>query len=100
MVAGPVVLIHGWPLSAQAWAPQVAVLQAAGFRVVVYDHDTLADDPVGPLTPDKAQHNRQALAQDRGAHFDGFTRNFFSAHGLNVSHAQVFNDALLNFMQA
>jgi pimeloyl-ACP methyl ester carboxylesterase len=54
-----VVLIHGWPLSAQAWAPQVSVLQAAGYRVVAYDrrgfgrsdkpdadysYDTLADD--------------------------------------------------------
>ena len=52
-------LIHGWPLSAQAWEPQVAVLQAAGYRVVAYDrrgfgrsdkpesgysYDTLADD--------------------------------------------------------
>lgn len=26
----PVVLIHGWPLSSQAWAPQAAALQAAG----------------------------------------------------------------------
>ncbi|MBC7683099.1 MAG: alpha/beta hydrolase [Ferruginibacter sp.] len=55
----PLVLIHGWPLSAQAWEPQVAVLQAAGYRVVAYDrrgfgrsdkpesdysYDTLADD--------------------------------------------------------
>jgi non-heme chloroperoxidase len=55
----PVVLIHGWPLSAQAWEPQVAVLRDAGFRVVAYDrrgfgrsdkpesgygYDTLADD--------------------------------------------------------
>jgi pimeloyl-ACP methyl ester carboxylesterase len=54
-----VVLIHGWPLSAQAWAPQVPVLKAAGYRVVAYDrrgfgrsdkpetgydYDTLADD--------------------------------------------------------
>ena len=54
-----VVLIHGWPLSAQAWAPQVSVLEAAGYRVVAYDrrgfgcsdkpesgysYDTLADD--------------------------------------------------------
>lgn len=53
------VLIHGWPLSAEAWAPQTAVLQAAGYRVVAYDrrgfgrsdkpessygYDTLADD--------------------------------------------------------
>jgi pimeloyl-ACP methyl ester carboxylesterase len=55
----PVVLIHGWPLTAQAWAPQVSVLQAAGYRVVTYDrrgfgrsdkpssgydYDVLADD--------------------------------------------------------
>ncbi len=55
----PVVLIHGWPLSAQAWQPQVSVLQAAGYRVVAYDrrgfgrsdkpesgysYDALADD--------------------------------------------------------
>jgi non-heme chloroperoxidase len=55
----PVLLIHGWPLSAQAWEPQVSVLRAAGYRVVAYDRrgfgrsdkpasdysfDTLADD--------------------------------------------------------
>ena len=55
----PVVLIHGWPLSAQAWDPQVSVLHAAGYRVVAYDrrgfgrsdkpesgysYDVLADD--------------------------------------------------------
>jgi non-heme chloroperoxidase len=55
----PVLLIHGWPLSAQAWQPQVSVLHAAGYRVVAYDrrgfgrsekpesgysYDALADD--------------------------------------------------------
>ena len=55
----PVVLIHGWPLSAQAWEPQLSVLEAAGYRVVSYDrrgfgrsdkpesgysYDVLADD--------------------------------------------------------
>ena len=55
----PVLLIHGWPLSAQAWEPQVSVLEAAGYRVVAYDrrgfgrsdkpesgysYDALADD--------------------------------------------------------
>jgi pimeloyl-ACP methyl ester carboxylesterase len=33
----PVVLIHGWPLSAQAWEPQVPALLAAGYRVIAYD---------------------------------------------------------------
>lgn len=54
-----VVLIHGWPLSGEAWAPQVAALTEAGYRVITYDrrgfgrsdkpengydYDTLADD--------------------------------------------------------
>ncbi len=55
----PVVLIHGWPLSAEAWASQAGALRDAGYRVVAYDrrgfgrsekpedgydYDTLADD--------------------------------------------------------
>jgi pimeloyl-ACP methyl ester carboxylesterase len=148
----PVVLIHGWPLSAKAWEPQVSELQAAGYRVVAYDrrgfgrsdkpesgydYDMLADDldrvmdecgledatlvgfsmgggeaaryvtrhgesrlksivfasavppyllktadnPDGPLTPEKAQESRHALEQDRNAYFQKFTTNFFSAKG-------------------
>ena len=156
----PVVLIHGWPLSAQAWEPQVAALRAAGYRVVAYDrrgfgrsdkpesgysYDMLADDlqrvldqcelqdvtlvgfsmgggevaryvtrfgqtrlnsvvfaaavppylmktadnPDGPLTPEKAQQKREAFEQDREAYFDEFTTNFFSANGvLLVTQAQ------------
>ncbi len=33
----PVVLIHGWPLSARAWEPQIAALVDAGHRVIAYD---------------------------------------------------------------
>ena len=156
----PVVLIHGWPLSAQAWQPQVAVLQAAGYRVVAYDrrgfgrsdkpasgyrYDVLADDlqrvmdqcglqdvtlvgfsmgggevaryiarhgqsrlhgvvfaaavppclmksadnPDGPLTPEKAQAMKQALERDRTAFFEQFTQDFFSANGvLQVTESQ------------
>ena len=55
----PVVLIHGWPLSGEAFAANVPVLTAAGYRVVTYDrrgfgrsdkaadgydYDTLASD--------------------------------------------------------
>jgi pimeloyl-ACP methyl ester carboxylesterase len=156
----PVVLIHGWPLSAQAWEPQVSVLRDAGYRVVAYDrrgfgrsdkpesgysYDTLADDlqrvmdqcelqdvtlvgfsmgggevarfigrhgesrlrsvvfaaavppylmrtadnPEGPLAPEKAQQTKRALQEDRASFFDLFTKDFFSAHGvLQVSEAQ------------
>lgn len=155
-----VVLIHGWPLSAQAWEPQLSALEAAGYRVVAYDRrgfgrsdkpeagygfDTLADDlqrvmdqcglqdvtlvgfsmgggevaryvarhgqsrlrsvvfaaavppylmktadnPEGPLTPEKAQQKKLALEQDRNGYFDAFTTNFFSANGvLQVTESQ------------
>jgi non-heme chloroperoxidase len=33
----PVVLIHGYPLSGASWEKQVAVLLAAGHRVITYD---------------------------------------------------------------
>ena len=156
----PVVLIHGWPLSSQAWEPQTSVLRAADYRVVAYDrrgfgrsdkpesgysYDLLADDlhrvldqcglqdvtlvgfsmgggevaryiarrgesrlhsvvfaaavppylmktadnPEGPLSPEKALQMRKALAQDRSSFFDQFTKDFFSANGvLQVSESQ------------
>ncbi|HEX7655624.1 MAG TPA: alpha/beta hydrolase [Sphingomonas sp.] len=55
----PVVLIHGWPLSADSWDPQMQALAEAGFRAIAYDrrgfgrsgqpwsgydYDTLSDD--------------------------------------------------------
>ncbi len=156
----PVVLIHGWPLSSQAWQPQVAALREGGFRVIAYDrrgfgrsdrpasgygYDTLADDleqvmaqcglqdatlvgfsmgggevaryvtrhgesrlrsvvfaaavqpyllktadnPDGPLTPEKAGEKSAAFERDRSAYFEQFTTAFFSAHGvLQVTEAQ------------
>ncbi|MFI1995890.1 alpha/beta fold hydrolase [Actinoplanes sp. NPDC020271] len=33
----PVVLIHGWPLSARSWEAQIAPLVEAGKRVITYD---------------------------------------------------------------
>jgi non-heme chloroperoxidase len=55
----PVVLLHGWPLSADMWDPQMMALAEAGYRAIAYDrrgfgrsdqpwhgydYDTLADD--------------------------------------------------------
>jgi non-heme chloroperoxidase len=156
----PVVLIHGWPLSAESWAAQIPSLRDAGFRVIAYDrrgfgrsekpdhgydYDTLTDDlaglvldldlhdavlvgfsmgggevaryvslygqdrlrgvvfaaavppclmktadnPDGPLTPEKAKEKEAALKADRNKYFDDFTRNFFSANDeLQVDEAQ------------
>ena len=33
----PVVLVHGWPLSAASWERQTHALLAAGYRVIAYD---------------------------------------------------------------
>jgi non-heme chloroperoxidase len=33
----PVVLIHGWPLSADSWDPVAAALAEAGFKAIAYD---------------------------------------------------------------
>ncbi|UJA19298.1 alpha/beta hydrolase [Thermoleophilia bacterium SCSIO 60948] len=61
----PVVLIHGWPLSGEAWEHQIGPLRDAGHRVVAYDrrgfgrsdkpsdgygYDTLAEDLEGVLS--------------------------------------------------
>jgi pimeloyl-ACP methyl ester carboxylesterase len=48
-----------------------------------------ADNPEGPLTPEKAQAMKQALQEDRAAFFEQFSKDFFSANGvLQVTEAQ------------
>jgi non-heme chloroperoxidase len=39
----PVVLIHGWPLSARSWENQVPALISAGHRVITYDRRGFGD---------------------------------------------------------
>ena len=49
----PVVLIHGWPQSGEAWAPQVPALTSAGYRVVTYDRRGFGDSTAaGPYDYD------------------------------------------------
>lgn len=45
----PVILIHGWPLSADSWDPQTEALANAGFRVIAYDRRGFgrSDQPTG-----------------------------------------------------
>jgi len=55
----PVILLHGWPLSADSWDEQAMAIAEAGFRAIAYDrrgfgrssqpwqgydYDTLSDD--------------------------------------------------------
>ncbi|RVT95787.1 alpha/beta hydrolase [Rhodovarius crocodyli] len=66
----PVVLTHGWPLSADSWDDQAVVLADAGYKVIAYDrrgfgrsdqpwsgydYDTLADDLADVLEATESQ---------------------------------------------
>lgn len=61
----PVILMHGWPLSADSWDDQAVALAEAGFQAIAYDrrgfgrsdqpwggydYDTLADDLADVMT--------------------------------------------------
>ncbi len=66
----PVLLLHGWPLSADSWDDQAIAFAAAGFRTIAYDrrgfgrsdqpwggydYDTLADDLAAVIAETGAQ---------------------------------------------
>ena len=52
--ARPIVLIHGWPLSGQAFARNIPAFEAAGYRVVTYDRRGFGQSsaPTGPIDYD------------------------------------------------
>jgi pimeloyl-ACP methyl ester carboxylesterase len=101
----PVVLIHGWPLSAQAWAPQVQVLRDAGYRVVAYDrrgfgrsdkpesdysYDTLADD-LQRVLDQCALQDVTLVGFSMGG---GEVARFIGRHGESRLHSVVFAAAV------
>jgi len=66
----PVLLLHGWPLSADSWEDQAVAIAEAGFRVIAYDrrgfgrsdqpwsgyeYNTLADDLADVIAATGAQ---------------------------------------------
>jgi len=101
----PVVLIHGWPLSAQAWAPQMSALLAAGHRVVAYDrrgfgrsdkpasgysYDVLADDLQRVLD----QCNLQDVSLVGFSMGGGEVARYIARHGESRLHSVVFASAV------
>lgn len=101
----PMVLIHGWPLSAQAWRPQMSALQAAGYRVVAYDrrgfgrsdkpdsdysYDTLADDLQQVLT----QCDLQDVTLVGFSMGGGEVARYMARHGESRLHSVVFAAAV------
>ena len=105
----PVVLIHGWPLSGESWAPQVPALSAAGYRVVRYDrrgfgrsdkpltgygYDTLADDLDGVLT-ELDLHDVTLVGFSMGG---GEVARYITRHGQDRLHSVVFAAAVTPYL--
>ncbi len=64
----PVVLIHGWPLSASAWDGQVGPLTEAGYRVIAYDRRGFgrSDKPASGYEYDTLAADLEALMAHLG----------------------------------
>jgi pimeloyl-ACP methyl ester carboxylesterase len=105
----PVVLIHGWPLSAEAWEPQLSALHAAGYRVVAYDrrgfgrsdkpesaydYDVLADDLKRVLE----QCGLQDVTLVGFSMGGGEVARYISRHGEARLHSVVFASAVPPYM--
>lgn len=89
----PVVLIHGWPLSADSWDPITDALAHAGHRVIAYDrrgfgrsdqpwsgydYDTFADDLADVMTAACATANVSLIGFSMGG---GEIARYMSRHG-------------------
>lgn len=105
----PVVLIHGWPLSADAWQPQQQVLRDAGYRVISYDrrgfgrsdkpadgydYDTLAADLAGILE-DLDLKDATLVGFSMGG---GEVARYVANHGEDRLHSVVFAAAVPPFL--
>ena len=101
----PVILIHGWPLSAAAWEGQVPALKDAGFRVIAYDrrgfgrsdkpdsgfdYDTLAAD-LNDIMVEKDLRDATLVGFSMGG---GEVARFVGNHGEDRLHSVVFASAV------
>ena len=88
----PVVLLHGWPLSADSWDAQALALADAGFRAIAYDrrgfgrsgqpwsgydYDTLSDDLADVLKETGAEHDATIVGFSMGG---GEVARYMSRH--------------------
>jgi non-heme chloroperoxidase len=88
----PVVLVHGWPLSADSWDAQAMALADAGLRAIAYDrrgfgrsdqpwtgydYDTLADDLADVLKETGAEEDATLVGFSMGG---GEVARYMSRH--------------------
>ncbi len=89
----PVILLHGWPLSADMWDAQAMALAQAGFRAIAYDrrgfgrsaqpwhgydYDTLSDDLADVMAATGATANATIVGFSMGG---GEVARYMSRHG-------------------
>lgn len=89
----PVILIHGWPLSADSWDPVMNALADAGFRAIAYDrrgfgrsqqpsggydYDTFADDLADVMAAYNATQGVALIGFSMGG---GEIARYMSRHG-------------------
>jgi non-heme chloroperoxidase len=95
----PVILMHGWPLSADSWDDQAVAIAEAGFRAIAYDrrgfgrsdqpwggydYDTLADD-LAAVIEETAARDATIVGFSMGG---GEVARYMSRHGgKNVAQA-------------
>lgn len=107
-----VVLIHGWPLSADSWDPQAIALADAGFRVIAYDrrgfgrssqpwdgydYDTLADDLAEVMQQTGADNDASLIGFSMGG---GEVARYMSRHdGKGVVSAALIGSVVPSLLQ-
>jgi len=89
----PVILIHGWPLSADSWDDQALAIAEAGYRVIAYDrrgfgrsdqpadgydYDTLADDLADVMDAAEIDSDATLIGFSMGG---GEVARYMSRHG-------------------
>lgn len=88
----PVILLHGWPLSADSWEDQAMAIAEAGYRAIAcdrrgfgrssqpwsgYDYDTLSDD-LAAVIKHTGEHNVVLVGFSMGG---GEVARYMSRHG-------------------
>lgn len=65
----PVILIHGWPLSADSWDDQAMAIADAGFRAIAYDRRGFgrSDQPWGGYEYNTLADDLAAVIEETGA---------------------------------
>ncbi len=65
----PVILMHGWPLSADSWDDQAMAIADAGFRAIAYDRRGFgrSDQPWNGYTYDRLADDLASVIKETGA---------------------------------